>query len=129
LPVVADPDRLLAALAGLERSDAGAARPGYAAAVARWPTHAGLATAYGNNLRQAGDPEAAEAAYRTALATEPRHVPALNNLADLLRERGRLDEAHAAAAAAVAIDGPYRAIAAATLREIECAKAAPAAGQ
>jgi tetratricopeptide (TPR) repeat protein len=129
LPVAADPDRLLAALVGLERSDAVAARPGYAAAVARWPAHAGLATAYGNLLRQAGEPAAAEAAYRAALAAAPRHVPALNNLADLLLERGRLDEAYAAAAAAVALDGPYRVTAVATLREIECAGGGPAAGR
>ena len=122
LPVTADPDRLLAALVGLERSDAVAARPGYAAAVARWPNHAGLATAYGNHLRKAGEPAAAEAAYRVALVAEPRHVPALNNLADLLLECGRLDEAHAAATAAVAIDGPYRDTAATTLREIESAR-------
>ena len=125
LPVVADPDRLLAALAGLERSDAVAARSSYAAAVARWPAHAGLSTAYGNHLRQAGEPAAAEAAYRAALAAEPRHVPALNNLADLLLECGRLDEAHAAAAAAVALDGTYRDTAAATLREIERAGGGP----
>jgi tetratricopeptide (TPR) repeat protein len=125
LPVVADPDRLLAALAGLERSDAGAARPGYAAAVARWPAHAGLATAYGNLLRQAGESAAAEAAYRAALTAESRHVPALNNLADLLLARGRLAEAHAIATAAVAVDGPYRSTAAATLREIECAQGLP----
>ena len=122
LPVVAEPHRLLAALVGLERSDAVAARPGYAAAAARWPAHAGLATAYGNLLRQADEPMAAEAAYRAALAAEPRHVPALNNLADLLLACGRLDEAHAAATAAVALDGPYRATAAATLREIERAR-------
>jgi tetratricopeptide (TPR) repeat protein len=124
LPVVADPDRLLAALVGLERSTPAAARPGYAAAVARWPAHAGLATAYGNHLRKAAEPEAAEASYRAALAVEPRHVPALNNLADLLLERGRLDEAHTVAATAVAIGGPHRQIAAATLREIERAKGA-----
>ena len=125
LPVVADPDRLLAALVGLERSDAVAARPGYVAAVARWPDHAGISTAYGNLLRKAGDPVAAEAAYRAVLAGEPRHVPALNNLADLLLECGRLDEAHAAATAAVALDSPYRATAAATLREIERAQRHP----
>ena len=125
LPVVADPERLLAALVGLERSDAVAARPGYAAAVARWPDHAGISTAYGNLLRKAGDPVAAEAAYRAVLAGEPRHVPALNNLADLLLECGRLDEAHAAATAAVALDSPYRATAAATLREIERAQGQP----
>jgi tetratricopeptide (TPR) repeat protein len=123
LPIAADPDRLLAALVGLERNDAAAARPGYAAAVARWPAHAGLATAYGNLLRQAGEPAAAEAAYRAALAAEPHHVPALNNLADLLLAGGRLDEAHAVARAAVALDGPYRDTAAATLREIEAAQA------
>ncbi len=122
LPVTADPDRLLAALAGLERSDAVAARPGYLAAVARWPAHAGLATVYGNLLRKASEPEAAEAAYRAALAAEPRHVPALNNLADLLLARGRLEEAHAAAAKAVVIDGPYQDTAAATLLEIERAR-------
>lgn len=125
LPVAADPDRLLAALVGLERSDAVAARPGYAAAVARWPDHAGISTAYGNLLRKAGDPVAAEAAYRAVLAGEPLHVPALNNLADLLLECGRLDEAHAAATAAVALDSPYRATAAATLREIERAQGQP----
>jgi tetratricopeptide (TPR) repeat protein len=125
LPVVVDPDRLLAALIGLERSDVVAARPGYAAAVARWPDHAGLSTAYGNLLRKAGEPAAAEAAYRAVLAKEPRHVPALNNLADLLLELGRLDEAYAAAVAAVAVDSPYRSTAAATLREIERAQAHP----
>lgn len=125
LPIIADPDRLLAALVGLERSDAVAARPGYAAAVARWPAHAGLSVAYGNLLRQAGEPLAAEAAYRAALTEEPQHVPALNNLADLLLELGRLDEAYAAAVAAVAVDGPYRRTAAATLREIERARGLP----
>lgn len=125
LPVVADPDRLLAALAGLERNDASAARPGYAAAVARWPAHAGLSVAYGNLLRKAGDPVAAEAAYRAALTADLHHVPALNNLADLLLELGRLDEAYAAAVAAVAVEGPYRATAAATLREIERAQGHP----
>lgn len=125
LPVEADPDPLLAALAGLERSDAVAARPGYAAAVARWPAHAGLATAYGNLLRQADESMAAEAAYRAALTADPHHVPALNNLADLLLGLGRLDEAYAAAVAAVAVEGPYRATAAATLREIERAQGHP----
>lgn len=125
LPSEADPDRLLAALAGLERSDAVAARPGYAAAVARWPAHAGLAIAYGNLLRKAGAAEAAEAVYRVALTAEPNHVPALNNLADLLLAAGRLDEAYAAAVAAVAQDGPYRATAAATLRAIENAQGEP----
>lgn len=123
LPINADPDRLLAALAGLERSAPAAARPGYAAAVARWPAHAGLATAYGNLLRQAGETAAAEAAYRAVLITEPCHVPALNNLADLLLELGRLDEAYATARAAVAVDGPYSSTATATLREIERAGA------
>ena len=125
LPVAADPDRLLAALAGLERSDAVAARSGYRAAVARWPAHTGLVIAYGNLLRQAGEPDAAEAAYRAALATEPRNVPALNNLADLLLARGRLGEAYVTAAAAVAVDGPFRATATATLREIERAGGGP----
>lgn len=125
LPVIADPDRLLAALAGLERSDAVAARTGYAAAVARWPAHAGLSVAYGNLLRQTGATAAAEAAYRAALTEEPQHVPALNNLADLLLDLGRLDEAYAAAVAAVAVDGPYRRTAAATLREIERARGLP----
>lgn len=125
LPITADPDRLLAALVGLERSDAVAARPGYAAALERWPAHAGLSVAYGNLLRQAGAAAAAEAAYRAALTEEPQHVPALNNLADLLLELGRLDEAHATASDAVALDSPYRATAAATLREIERAQGLP----
>jgi tetratricopeptide (TPR) repeat protein len=124
LPVTADPDRLLGSLAALERSDAVAALPGYAAAVARWPAHAGLATAYGNLLRKAGAPAAAEAAYRAAIAAEPRYVPALNNLADLLLAAGRLDEAHAIAVTAVSQGGPYGAAAAATLREIEDAMGA-----
>lgn len=119
LPVTADPDRILAALSGLERSDAAAARQGYVAAVARWPDHAGLATACGNSLRQAGENALAEAAYRAALAAEPRHVPALNNLADLLFELGRREEAYALAVAAVALGGPYGASAVATLRAIE----------
>ena len=125
LPIEADPDRLLAALAGLERSDAASARPGYQAAVARWPAHAGLATAYGNLLRQADESLAAEAAYRAALTADPDHVPALNNLADLLLELGRLDEAHVAAVAAAAVEGHYRATAVATLREIERAQGHP----
>ncbi|MDO9079348.1 MAG: PA2778 family cysteine peptidase [Desulfuromonadales bacterium] len=125
LPIEADPDRLLAALAGLERSDAASARPGYQAAVARWPAHAGLSTAYGNLLRQAGEVGAAEVAYRAALTADPDHVPALNNLADLLLELGRLDEAHVAAVAAAAVEGPYRSTAAATLREIERAQGHP----
>ena len=125
LPIEADPDRLLAALAGLERSDSDSARSGYKAAVARWPAHAGLATAYGNLLRKAGEAAAAEIAYRSALTADPQHVPTLNNLADLLLELDRLEEAYVVALAAVAVDGPYRRTAAATLREIERAQGRP----
>jgi hypothetical protein len=49
-------------------------------------------------------------------------VPALNNLADLLWSAAAFDEAHTALRTPPSLDGPYRATAAATLREIEHAR-------
>lgn len=123
LPQHSTPEGLIPALIGLDRVAPEAAGVDYAAALSRWPNHAGLATAYGNHLRVRGESTLAEQAYQAALASDPQHVPALNNLADLLLARGELEAARRYAEQAVAVDGPYRAAAQATLDEIERAAA------
>lgn len=108
LPATAEVDRLAAAVAALERSDAPAARRAYAAALTRWPAHPTLLLGAGNSAYAMGDLEAAATAYRTALQARPEAADTWNNLAQVLLDQGRPAEARAAVARALALGGPRR---------------------
>ena len=90
----------------------------YAAGSARWPDDLQFAIGAGNTAYALGDLAAAESALRTAAGRHPTSDAALNNLAHVLMERGDLDEAEAAALRAIAVDGPQKATANATLQDI-----------
>lgn len=91
----------------------------YEAALQRWPRNLTLLLGAGNTAYAAGDREAAVAAFQRTVQAHPDSVPAYNNLASVLAELGRLDEAREAAQKAVALGGPWREAALATLRSIE----------
>lgn len=91
----------------------------YEAALQRWPRNLILLLGAGNTAYAAGDREAAVAAFQRTVQAHPDSVPAYNNLASVLAELGRLDEAREAAQKAVALGGPWREAALATLQSIE----------
>jgi len=106
LPATAEPAALAAAIAALERLDAGAARGAYATALQRWPEQPLLLLGAGNTAYAAGDLAAAAAAYRAAVRAQPQAADAWNNLAQVLMEQGRRAEARQAVQRAVALGGP-----------------------
>ena len=91
----------------------------YEAALRRWPRNLILLLGAGNTAYAAGDREAAAAAFKRTVQAYPDSAPAYNNLASVLAELGRFDEAHEAAQKAVALGGPWREAAMATLQSIE----------
>jgi tetratricopeptide (TPR) repeat protein len=91
----------------------------YEAALQRWPRNLTLLLGTGNTAYAAGNREAAARAFRHAADIHPDSAPALNNLASVLVELGRTAEAREAAQRAVALGGPWRDTALATLRSIE----------
>jgi tetratricopeptide (TPR) repeat protein len=91
----------------------------YEAALQRWPRNLTLLLGTGNTAYAAGNREAAAHAFRHAADIHPDSAPALNNLASVLVELGRTAEAREAAQRAVALGGPWRDTALATLRSIE----------
>jgi hypothetical protein len=96
----------------------------YAAGLVRWPDDLQFAIGAGNAAYALGDLAAAEAALRIAVARHPAAEAALNNLAHVLMERGALDEAETTAQRAVALGGPQKATAGATLDEIRSRRSA-----
>lgn len=123
LPVTTDEATVLDAMVAFEKSGkAGEVRKTYAAAAQRWPGNAALLIGLGNTAYQAGDRAAAADAFRRATERDPRNAAALNNLAVVLTELGRLAEARKAAEQAIALDGPWREQAQATLATIELAE-------
>lgn len=123
LPVTTDEATVLDAMVAFEKSGkAGEVRKTYAAAAQRWPGNAALLIGLGNTAYQAVDRAAAADAFRRATERDPRNAAALNNLAVVLTELGRLAEARKAAEQAIALDGPWREQAQATLATIELAE-------
>lgn len=123
LPVTTDEATVLDAMVAFEKNGkAGEVRKTYAAAAQRWPGNAALLIGLGNTAYQAGDRAAAADAFRRATERDPGNAAALNNLAVVLTELGRLPEARKAAEQAIALGGPWREQAQATLATIELAE-------
>jgi tetratricopeptide (TPR) repeat protein len=105
--------------AGVERAGRHqSAATAYLTAARHWPTAAQPWLALGNLEFSAGDLAQSEAALRNAVQRAPDNDAALNNLAYVLLRRDQRDEAEATARRAIALDGPNRAEAEATLAEI-----------
>jgi tetratricopeptide (TPR) repeat protein len=120
LPATAKESAAVDALVAYEKN-AGPqhARPSYQAALKRWPHNLTLQLGAGNAAYAVGDRVAAAAAYRRATEDHPDSAAAFNNLATVLGELGQLTAARRAAETAIALDGPWRAEAEATLRSID----------
>lgn len=120
LPETVDEDGVTSALVAFEKTgDPQQAHKAYEAALRRWPRNISLLLGAGNTLYAAGDRERAALAFQRAAEIHPDSAPAFNNLASVLAELGRTAEARAAAERAVALGGPWRDTALATLRSIE----------
>lgn len=123
LPETSDKATVLDALVAWERSGKPAdVRKSYAAAAQRWPEELALQLGWGNTAYAAGDKAGAAEAFRRASEQHPDSAPALNNLAVVLSELGQLPAARAAAQQALALGGPWRAEAEATLATIRAAE-------
>jgi tetratricopeptide (TPR) repeat protein len=123
LPVTSDEATVLGALVAFEKSGKPAAvRQTYEAAAQRWPANLALLLGLGNTAYNAGDRVAAADAFGRASLQHPDSAPAFNNLAVVLTELGRLPEARKAGEKALALGGPWRADASATLDAIRLAE-------
>jgi len=108
IPVTADENRWLAAVAALERSgDARNSRLAYQTFLGRWPDNVNAAIGLANAHHSLGDLKDAEAVLRKAAASAPDSVVVLNNLAQTLSDLGRDQEALPFAERAVAAGGPF----------------------
>ena len=123
LPATAGEAAVVDALIAFEKtSDATRARKAYASALQRWPHNLALQLGLGNTAYAAGDRGAAVAAFRQAAQEHPDNAPAFINLATVLLELGDVKQARQAAKNALALGGPWRDAAAATLQSIEQGK-------
>lgn len=122
-PVAVDEATAANALVAFEKGNAPArARQAYEAGLQRWPDNLVMQLGYGNALYAAGDRAAAAAAFRRAASAHPDSAPAFNNLATVLFESGEIEQAREAAEKAVALGGPWRDAAYATLQSIRAGK-------
>ncbi|HYD63800.1 MAG TPA: PA2778 family cysteine peptidase [Noviherbaspirillum sp.] len=120
LPATAGEAAVVDALLSFEKtSDAHRARKAYVSALQRWPRNLALQLGLGNTAYAAGDRSAAAAAFRQATQEHPGNAPAFINLATVLLELGEVKQARQAAENALALGGPWREAAAATLQVIE----------
>jgi len=123
LPATAHESTAVDALVAYESSvDPMRARQSYQAALKRWPHALTLQLGDGNTAYAAGDRAAAAAAYRRATEDHPDSAAAFNNLATVLGELGQFEPARHAAESAIALGGPWRTAAEATLRTIDAAQ-------
>ncbi len=112
IPVTADENRWLAAIAALERAgDARSSRTAYTTFLGRWPENVNASIGLANALHTLGDLGEAETVLRKAAAGAPDSVVLLNNLAQTLSDLGRDPEALPFAERAVAAGGPFTAAA------------------
>jgi tetratricopeptide (TPR) repeat protein len=108
LPVTAEEDRWLAAIAAFERAgDAAGARIAYARFLERWPGNTAAAIGLANALHSLGSLKEAEGVLREAARHDPGSVIVLNNLAQTLSDQGRDEEALPIIERAVAAGGPF----------------------
>lgn len=120
LPSTAGESTVVDALVAFEKTgDASRARKAYASALQRWPHNLVLQLGLGNTAYAAGDRSAAAAAFRQATQAHPDNAPAFINLATVLLELGEVKQARHAAEHALALGGPWREAAAATLQAIK----------
>ncbi|MGE5648576.1 PA2778 family cysteine peptidase [Noviherbaspirillum sp. UKPF54] len=123
LPATAEEAGVVDAVVALEKSgNAAHAHRAYATALRRWPQNLTLLLGYGNTAYASGDRTGAAAAYRRATEQHPESAAAFNNLATVLSELGQFDQARLAAEKAVALGGPWRDAAYATLQSIDAAQ-------
>jgi tetratricopeptide (TPR) repeat protein len=93
IPGHAEPERFVAAAAGLEAAgQRSAAAAAYDAAIMRWPREPHAWLGRGNVAYADGDRAAAADAWSRAIMLDPANAAARNNLAELLLEAGCLDE-------------------------------------
>jgi tetratricopeptide (TPR) repeat protein len=109
---------LRAAIALEQTAQPQAAEAAYAAALKRWPRSLGARVGLGNTLHARGDLPGAEAAFRQATLDHPQSIVAWNNLAETLAQQQRYPDALKAAEQAASLQGPNRAAAQATLKDI-----------
>jgi tetratricopeptide (TPR) repeat protein len=108
MPVTADEERWLAAIAAFERVGAPAqARLAYARFLERWPGNTGASIGLANSLHALGELKEAEGVLREAARRAPNSVIVLNNLAQTLSDQGRDEEALPIIERAVAAGGPF----------------------
>jgi tetratricopeptide (TPR) repeat protein len=120
LPVVAEENKYLTAVLGLEKlRHFQAAVAGYQAALTRWPESLPALMGLGNSYYAMEELTRAESAFREATKRYPLAAPAYNNLAQVLLEQGRKREALAAAQKAVSLGGPLVSVSKKTLQEIQ----------
>lgn len=123
LPATVEESAAVSALVAFEKNgDAVRSRQAYQAALQRWPDNLTLQLGYGNSAYSAGDRAAAAAAYMRATQAHPDSAPAFNNLATVLAELGDFELAREAAERALALGGPWRDAALATLKAINAEK-------
>jgi tetratricopeptide (TPR) repeat protein len=130
LPAEAQPDRYVAAAAGLEavgRLDA--AKQAYVRAHEQWPDSVWPQLGLANLSYRRGELQAAENGYLAALALDPRNVVAHNNLAEILSDRGCATQAraHVDRAAALAKGTALETAVATTAQHVASATASGAA--
>lgn len=108
IPVTADEERWLGAIAALERvGNADGARTAYTEFLKRWPDNVNAAIGLANAHHSLGALAAAERVLRDAARRDPDSVIVLNNLAQTLSDQGRNAEALPFIERAVAAGGPF----------------------
>lgn len=119
IPVTAEEDRWLAAIAAFERAgDAAGARVAYERFLQRWPANTGASIGLANALHSLGSLKEAEGVLRDAAHRDPGSVIVLNNLAQTLSDQGRDEEALPIIERAVAAGGPFASAVKETRQEI-----------
>jgi tetratricopeptide (TPR) repeat protein len=120
IPPGAEELAFVSAVSALEKNGhVEGARKAYSAALKRWPGNLTALIGAGNTAYRMHDYASAEAAFQRAVQEHPQSVAALNNLAQTLIDLRRHDEALPFARRAVALGGPLKDIARATLEEAE----------
>ena len=119
LPSSPDASSLLAAVAALERVDAGSAARAYTALTERHPALYGAWFGLGNESHSTGDLAGAARAFSRAAQIDPQAADGWNNLALTQLALGHLGDAHSSAQRAVALGGHRAARYRETLEAIE----------
>jgi hypothetical protein len=108
MPVTAEEDRWLAAIAAFERAaEPRLARIAYARFLQRWPENTGASIGLANTLHAMGNLKEAEGVLREAARHSPDSPIVLNNLAQTLSDQGEDEAALPIIERAVAAGGPF----------------------